>query len=116
MSTFLRAYLSSNWYTRLVRAAAVTYAFALYGTGRVGEGIEVLKRLAPEQLRDPHAAVYAALLFQADKQTAMADQYLALARRGDLFPEEKELLEEIRKQRVSAVSQTSEPKLSPNPR
>ena len=41
---------------------AVTYVFSLYSTGRTTEGLEILQKLPPEQLRDPHIAVYAALL------------------------------------------------------
>jgi len=83
--------------------AAVSYAFALYGMGRTPEGIDVLKKLSPEQLREPHAAVYAALLFDDDNQAALADEYLALARRGSIFPEEKQLLDEIAARRRAAV-------------
>ncbi len=83
-------------------AAAVTYAFALYGTGRTQAGLEILKKLPPDQLRDPHAALYAALLFDDDNQTAAADEYIKLARAGHLFPEEKQLLEDLLSRRPSA--------------
>ena len=91
-------------------AAAVTYAFALYGTGRTPEGIEILKKLSPDQLRDPHAAVYAALLFDDDNQVQRADEYIALAKRGPIFPEEKQLLEEIAARRQSAAPSPNESK------
>lgn len=84
-------------------AAAVTYAFALYGTGRTQTGLEVLKKLPPEQLRDPHAAVYAALLLDDDNQVAAADEYIKLARAASLFPEEKQLLEDIATRRQNAT-------------
>jgi len=42
-------------------AAAVTYAVALTVPARTTERIEILKKLPPDQLGDPHAAVYAAL-------------------------------------------------------
>jgi thioredoxin-like negative regulator of GroEL len=92
-------------------AAAVTYAFALYGTGRTAEGLAILKKLPPDQLRDPHTAVYAALLFDDDNQIDIANQYIALARAGHLFPEEKQLLDEIatRRQNVSPASSPNEP-------
>jgi hypothetical protein len=90
-------------------AAAVTYAFALYGTGRTAEAIEVLKKLPPDQLNDPHAAVYAALLFDDANQLELANKYLALARAGDIFPEEKQLLDEITTRRQNAA-----PSPSPN--
>ena len=84
-------------------AAALTYAFALYGAGRTSEGLDVLQKLSPDQLRDPHTAVYAALLYDADNQVEAANQYIALAKAGPIFPEEKQLLEEIntRRQKTS---------------
>ena len=93
-------------------AAAVTYAFALYGTGRTQAGLEVLKKLPPEQLRDPHAAVYAALLLDDDNQVAAADEYIKLARAASLFPEEKQLLEDIATRRQNA---TPSPTPAPSP-
>ena len=89
--------------------AAVTYAFALYGTGRTLEGLTILKKLTPDQLRDPHAAVYAALLFDDDNQIEAADQSIAIARAGPIFPEEKQLLDEI-----AARRQNTGPSPSPN--
>ncbi len=97
-------------------AVALTYAFALYGNSQLGEAMAVLKRLEPEQLHDPHAAVYAAFLFAADNETALADQYLTLAKANDLFPEEKPLLEDIKKRRAAAVSPSNDSKPSPSPR
>ncbi len=55
-------------------AAAVTYAFALYGIGRTAEGIKILETLPPDQLNDPHAAVYAALLVRRRKPTRRGQQ------------------------------------------
>ncbi len=97
-------------------SAAVTYAFALYGTGRTAEGLEVLKKLGPDQLRDPHVAVYAALLFDDENQLAAANQYLAIARGGPIYPEEKQLLEEISTRRQNTASLPNEPSPSPSPR
>ncbi len=94
--------------------AAVTYAFALYGTGRTAEAAEVLKKLPPEQLADPHAAVYAALVFDDAGQLELANKYIALAKAGEIFPEEKQLLEEIANRRQNAGLAPNEP--SPTPR
>ncbi len=96
-------------------AAAVTHAFALYGTGRTADGIAVLKRLPPDQLNDPHAAVYAALLYDDDNQPERANQYIALARAGAIYPEEKLLLEEIatRRQNAGAPNESPSPSLAP---
>jgi hypothetical protein len=97
-------------------AAAVTYAFALYVTGRTAEAVEILKKLPPDQLNDPHAAIYAALLFDDANQLELANQYIALARAGDIYPEEKQLLEEISTRRQSAGAQPNEPLSTPTPR
>ena len=88
-------------------AAAITYAFALYGTGRTQNALEVLKKLPPDQLREPHASVYAALILDDDNQVAAADEYIKLAKAGHLFPEEKRLLEDIIARRQSALSAAS---------
>jgi lipopolysaccharide biosynthesis regulator YciM len=96
-------------------AAAVTYAFALYGTGRTAEAVEILKKLPPDQLNDPHAAVYAALLFDDANQLDLANKYIAIARAGDIFPEEKQLLEEIATRRQNAGALPNEPSPSPPP-
>lgn len=88
--------------------AAVTYAFSLYGLGRTAEGIEIIKKLPPEGVSDPHAAVYAAILFLDDNQTAAAQEYIAAARAGPIFPEEKKLLEE-------ALAKASSAAPGPNP-
>ncbi|MGB8341057.1 MAG: hypothetical protein WCE51_05665 [Chthoniobacterales bacterium] len=98
-------------------AAALTYAFALYGAGRTNEGLDVLQKLSPDQLRDPHAAVYAALLYDDDNQVEAANQYIALAKAGPIFPEEKQLLEEINTRRQKAGSSPSAtPSSSTSPR
>jgi Tetratricopeptide repeat len=90
-------------------AAAVTYSFALYGTGRTAEGVAILGKLPPDELRDPHAAVYAALLLDDDNQIEAANQYITIARAGSIFPEEKQLLDEI-----AARRQNASPSPSPN--
>ncbi len=95
-------------------AAAVTYAFALYTNGRTPAGVDVLKKVPPDQLKDPHAAVYAALLLDDDNQIAAADEYIKLAKAGHLFPEEKRLLEEIATRRQSATP-TPSPSASADP-
>ena len=97
-------------------AAAVTYAFALYGTGRTTAGLAILKNLPSDQLKDPHAAVYAALLLDDDNQLDAANKYIALAKAGPIYPEEKQLLEEIVTRRQAAgVAQPNEPSPSPSP-
>ncbi|HEV2841547.1 MAG TPA: hypothetical protein VGW39_09510 [Chthoniobacterales bacterium] len=74
--------------------AAMTYAFSLYSLGRSAEGIDIMKKLPPEGLHDPHAAVYAAVLLLDENQVAAAREYIATAQAGPIFPEEKKLLDE----------------------
>ena len=98
-------------------AAAITYAFALYGAGRTSEGLEILQKLSPDQLRDPHAAVYAALLYDDENQVEAANQYIAIAKSEPIFPEEKQLLTEINTRRQKAgASPAPSPSPSPSPR
>ncbi|MGH7935852.1 MAG: tetratricopeptide repeat protein, partial [Chthoniobacterales bacterium] len=99
-------------------AAAITYAFALYSSGRTETGLDILKRLPPDQLRDPHAAVFTALLLDDDNQIAAADSYIKIAKTGHLFPEEKRLLEDIatRRQNASPTPAPNGPAPSPAPR
>ena len=88
--------------------AAMTYAFSLYGLGRTAEGIEIMKKLPAEGLHDPHAAVYAAVLLLDENQVAAAQEYIATAQAGPIFPEEKKLLDE-------AIEKTGVPGPSPTP-
>jgi hypothetical protein len=73
---------------------AITYAFSLYGLGRTAEGVEIIKKLPNDQLHDPHAAVYVAVLLLDDNQIDAAKEYIETARRGPIFSEEKKLLDE----------------------
>ena len=89
---------------------ATTYAFSLYGLGRSAEGIEVMKKLPPEQLHEPHVAIYMAVLLLDENQVEAAREYLVLAEKGPIFPEEKKLLEEARaKTNPAGPSATSAP-------
>jgi hypothetical protein len=73
---------------------AVTYAFSLYGLGRTAEGLEIIKKLPNDQLHDPHASVYVAVLLLDENQVDAAKEYIATAQRGPIFVEEKKLLDE----------------------
>jgi hypothetical protein len=92
--------------------AAMTYAFSLYGLGRTAEGVEIMKKLPPEGVHDPHAAVYAAILLLDDNQVAAAQEYIAAAQAGHIFPEEKKLLEEAIA-KASAATPTPSPSPAP---
>jgi len=73
---------------------AVTYAFSLYASGRTTEGIDVIKKIPAEQLHDPHAAAYVAVLLLDDNQSDAAREFIDAAQRGPLYAEEKRLLED----------------------
>jgi predicted Zn-dependent protease len=99
---------------------AITYAFSLFATGRTTEGIDIIKKLPPEELHDPHAAVYVAVLLLDDNQIDAAKEYIDAAHRGTLYAEEKRLLEdELAKVAGTAStpspspSGSAEPKTSP---
>lgn len=96
--------------------AAMTYAFSLYGLGRTADGIEIMKKLPSDGLHDPHAAVYAAVLLLDENQVAAAQEYIAAAQAGPIFPEEKKLLDEaIAKATPPSPSPTVTPTPSPRP-
>jgi Tfp pilus assembly protein PilF len=95
--------------------AAVTYAFSLYNLGRTAEGLQVIGKLPPEMLRDPHAAVFVSLLLIDENRTEAARDYIAIAQNGPLFPEEKKLLEEALVKSAAAATPVpgASPSLSP---
>jgi hypothetical protein len=90
---------------------AVTYAFSLYRLGRSAEGLAITQKLPADQLHDPHAAVYMALLLLAANQIDAAKNYIAAADDTNIYIEEKKLLDEARAQ-LAAVSGTSPPSTS----
>src|SRR3989441_4303635 len=93
---------------------AVTYAFALYVQGHTTEGLEILQKLSPETLHEPHAAVYAAVLLLDVNQTDAAKEYIQVAKHGPIYAEEKRLLEdELTK--ISGAPPSPTPTPSPTP-
>ncbi len=90
----------------------MTYAFSLYGLDRTAEGLDIIKKLPPEQLHDPHAAVYVALLLLDENQADAARDYIEVADRGPIYLEEKKLLSEA-KAKLAPASPT--PSASPSP-
>lgn len=91
---------------------AMTYAFSLYMLGRTAEGVEIMKKLPPEGVHDPHAAVYAAVLLLDENQAPAAQEYVFAAQAGPIFPEEKKLLDEAI---AKAKSPTPAPSIAPSP-
>ncbi len=94
---------------------AITYAFALYGLGRTGEGLKVMRDLPPQELLDSHAAVYAAVLLLDDNQDAAAQEYVTAARQGPLFPEEKKLLDDAVEKSKPPAMEIASPTPAPAP-
>jgi predicted Zn-dependent protease len=93
---------------------AVTYAFSLYTIGRTTEGLDIIKKLAPDQLHDPHAAVYVAVLLLDDNQIDAAKEYIDAAHHGVIYAEERRLLDdELAKIASAAPSPT--PSQTPAP-
>ena len=93
---------------------AVTYAFSLYRLGRNPEGLAIIQNLPPGQLHDQHAAVYAALLLAEASQLDGAQEYIAAAEDGRIYPEEKKLLDEA-KTKLAAASAIPSPGISSSP-
>jgi Tfp pilus assembly protein PilF len=93
---------------------AVTYAFSLNRLGRNAEALAIVQGLPPDQLQDPHAAAYVALVFLNANQVEGAKDYIAAAENGKLYPEEKKLLEEA-KTKLNAASAIPAPTEQPLP-
>src|SRR5207253_7800651 len=54
---------------------AITYAFSLHRLGRNGEALAIIQSLPPDQLQDPHAAVYGALVLVEGNELEGAKDY-----------------------------------------
>src|SRR5437870_2375543 len=93
---------------------AVTYAFSLSRLGRNADGLAIVQNLPPDQLHDQHAAVYVALLLAEASQLDGAQEYIAAAENGKIYPEEKKLLDEA-KTKLAAASATPSSAISSTP-
>jgi predicted Zn-dependent protease len=93
---------------------ALTYAFSLHSLDRNTEALAIIQGLPADQLYDPQAAVYAALVLVDAGQLDQAKHYVASAENGKLYPEEKKLLEEV-KTKLIAASAIPSPAESPPP-
>jgi predicted Zn-dependent protease len=91
---------------------AVTYAYSLYRLGRTVEALAIIQSLSPDQLHDPHAAVYAALILIEAGQIDAAKEYIGAAENDTIYPEEKKLLDEA-KAKLLTPSITPAPGESP---
>ena len=86
--------------------SAVTYAFSLYRLGRNAEALAIIQGLPASQLHKPHAAVYVALLLADANQIDAAREYMAAADH-QIYPEEREVIEETRTKITSASTASS---------
>ena len=91
---------------------AVTYAFSLSRLGRSAECLEIIQKLPTDQLHDPHAAVYVALLLLEANQIDAAKEYIGTTDDAKIYLEEKKLLDEART-KLATASATSSPPVSP---
>ena len=92
---------------------AVTYAFSLHRLGRNAEALAIIQSLPPEQLHDPHAAVYVALILIEGSELEAAKDYIAAAEKGKPYPEEKKLLDEAKTKIDAAFAVPSSGKSQP---
>ena len=93
---------------------ALTYTFSLYRLGRGAEGLGIIQKLPPDELHDPHAAVYVGLLLADAGQIEGAKEYIAAADARKIYLEEKKLLDEA-KSKLAGASATPSPAASPAP-
>jgi hypothetical protein len=71
-----------------------TYAYSLHLRGRTKEGLEILEKFPLEMLEIPAVSAYYGVLLAADGQTNKACRYLRLARKTELLPEERLLIDQ----------------------
>ena len=90
---------------------AITYALSLYRLGRNTDALAIIQSLPPDDLRDPHAAIYAALLLADASQIDAAKNYLGAAD-GRIYPEEKKVFEEA-SSKIATASLAQFPANSP---
>jgi hypothetical protein len=66
-----------------------------------------MQSLPPEQLHDPHAAVYVALLLAEAGQAEAASDYIAAGDDAEIYPEEEKLLDEAKAKLATASANPS---------
>ncbi|MEO8440065.1 MAG: hypothetical protein ABI540_07570 [Spartobacteria bacterium] len=74
-------------------AFASTYAFALYQSSDLQGALKIMSQLTREQLHDPSVAAYYGIFLAAAAQNDAASEYLELAGKAKLLPEEEELVD-----------------------
>lgn len=84
-------YGPTNW------GYASTYAYSLHLQGKTEEAIKVLRALPKTEFEQPALAAYYVILLSAAGEKETARQFVELAERAEVLPEEKTLLEEAKK-------------------
>jgi hypothetical protein len=79
----------------------------------LAETLAILQNFRPEELHDPRAAVYVALVLAETNELERAKDYIAAAESGKLYSDEKKLLQEA-KAKLSDMSATASPTGSPS--
>jgi len=74
-----------------------TYAYSLHLQGRNKEAIEQVSRIKVEDRESPAFAVYFAAISLQNGQTNQANHYLSLTSKTELLPEERALIEDLRR-------------------
>ena len=78
-------------------AFAATYAFSLFGQGKLAQAVEVLDHLSSEETSDPSVALYYGIFLAAAGEAQKAQQFLLIGEKAPMFPEERELLKEAKR-------------------
>ena len=76
---------------------ASTYAFALYNRGEAAKAAKILGELTDQQLRQPTISVYYGIILAAVGDRGRAAEFLALAEKASLLPEERALVEKAKR-------------------
>jgi Flp pilus assembly protein TadD len=74
-----------------------TYAFALEQAGDSKQALRIMSGLTPEQLHVPNTAAYYGIILAAANKPQEAAEYLQLAERARLLPEEEALVARAKK-------------------
>jgi len=85
---------------------AATYSFSLYLQGKKIEALKVLDRLDPPQLETASVAPCYGILLEATGNRSKAKKYLDLASRFPMLPEERQLIDNAKRE----LDQTGPPK------
>jgi Flp pilus assembly protein TadD len=79
-------------------AFASTYAYSLHLQGKTKDALRIFELLKSGQLQQPGVAVYYGTVLVANGESGKARQYLQIAEKGRLLPEEKAMVDQARKQ------------------